>query len=261
MDLARSNIDDFSILSSEFPHLIGGFSCLLFVLVDGGVESAGTVRGLSRRRGSFHSAVGHHFTFIIIFNLRRKKENRINWKNTWTWRVKLNQTAKTRYKAQYKHYIALYFAPILCRNLTNYGDGPTWNAVDFRPCALVWWNRAQFPTIKRQTVNIQILFGHFTCASTVELWSYSFLNLFIYLRNNTTTTTSQTTYSGFTGLVGVADGGIGNTIFRISLHKDDNTVLSNMWTVYWLTMFSVSQGLFFSPKSLVHQTHDFMHIL
>lgn len=37
------------------------------------------------------------------------------------------------------------------------------------------------------------------------------------------TRTNQTAYPAFTvGLPGVADGGVGNTIFRISLHREDN---------------------------------------
>ena len=43
------------------------------------------------------------------------------------------------------------------------------------------------------------------------------------LFTNITSVTNQTAYLGFTvGLLVVADGGIGNTIFRISLHSEDN---------------------------------------
>ena len=37
-----------------------------------------------------------------------------------------------------------------------------------------------------------------------------------------TSTSSQTAYPGFTGVLNVADGGVGNPIFRINLHTEDN---------------------------------------
>ena len=41
------------------------------------------------------------------------------------------------------------------------------------------------------------------------------------------TVTNQAAYLGFTvGLIGVADGGVGNPIIRISLHRGDNIIRS-----------------------------------
>lgn len=79
----RLTNEDFNIHSknaSERPKLIKCFSgivrsLLLVWFVD--VEGAGIIRGSSRRWESFHSAVGHCITFIIIiFNLplRGKRE-------------------------------------------------------------------------------------------------------------------------------------------------------------------------------------------
>lgn len=90
---------------------------------------------------------------------------------------------------------------------------------------------------------IQILFGHFKWASIVELCSYSIFKLvynhYYYLCNNTTTATRRTTYPGFSALVGVADGGVGN--FGIGLHTDGSTVLSNMWTQCFLSHWDFFQ--------------------
>ena len=41
--------------------------------------------------------------------------------------------------------------------------------------------------------------------------------------SNNSSVTKHSAYPGFTvGLLGEADGGVGNTIFRISLHSEDN---------------------------------------
>lgn len=107
-----------------------------------------------------------------------------------------------------------------------------------------------FHVIEVQT--IQIL--HFKWASIVELCSYSFFKLvyyYYYLCNNTTTATRRTTYPGFSALVGVADGGVGN--FGIGLHTDGSTVLSNMWTQCFLSIVLSNSSL---PASLVIQLHQ-----